>query len=441
MVAPKTASQKKAAEAKRKIVYNTTKEVARREAESQFARTFKVPEGMQTFKFKAAKRYRLRAIPHIVGNANPHCDEGLVHYELTFYTHPQLGPKNETIVCGQCFKDEDGNPKPCAVCDNMAALRRAGRGWEDIKHLAPKRRQLWYFEDQDDLQPGIQVFEASYFGKGQGFGEMIQNKLDLADEDSPKHNFFHLDGGSLITVLTKEDKFQGRVFYKPVSLELDVHKKVYPDTILDKLPPLESLLVETSYEKAEAMLGGGAPPEEGEETQAEEQEETQAEEQEETTAEAETEEEAVEETEEVEVEEESAEDETVEEVEIGPGSRVQYEYKGETRTGTVSKVVEEKGLLHVKIDGKEGPPSAVKMDDPTLTVIQEEEEAAPEEEVEVEEEPAEETEEEFVEEEEVEVEEEPVKPAPKKPGAGASGGKPGTKASPATPAKKVIGKK
>lgn len=331
----------------RKIVYTKPKERIADREKGWTPTTFTVPDGMETFKFRKEKTYRLTIVPFVVGEGNPSADPGTIHFERTYYTHANVGPQETAQTCSLKSFSE-----PCPICQQMALLTRQGNLSDDMKSaLRPKERQLWLVIDHDERDKGIQLLECAHFGKGAGFGEMLDNKLDAADEDSPYQNFFHLgtDGMTLV-VKTKKDSFNGREFYKPINMELEPRreKDSVPESILDKAPCLDDLIIKPDYDELSELFHGGDKQESAKPKDKKVNEtpkdnaETEAEE-----TEAET--------------EEDGGDEATLEI----GATVEFMLKGKMVQGEVTKINETDEKATVKVEGQ-SKLQVVKFEDLTL---------------------------------------------------------------------------
>lgn len=312
----------------RKIVYSSPKKRIEEHEKGWTPTAFRVPEGMPLFKFKKEGTYRLTILGYIVSDGNPFADPGEFHYERTYYTHPDIGPEQQTYVCLQKTFGE-----PCPQCQAAAILQRQGGTDKDtINALRPKERQFWLLIDHAEREKGVQLMECAHYGKGTGFGEMLDNKLDAADEDSPYQRFFHLgmDGMTLV-VKTKSDSFLGRTFYKPSNMELEPRRpnEAVPETILEELPCLDDLIIKTEYDDFRELMEGGNRPAA---TKAAPKAEAPA-------AEEPTEPEA----------EEVEELEDGDMVDLEVGCRVEFMVKGEQVEGEVKEIVDdEKAKVYVE---------------------------------------------------------------------------------------------
>lgn len=298
--------------------------------------SFKVPEGMTLLKFDKEGKYRLDPIPHRVGDGNPFKEEGEVHYECTYWVHPRIGPERKYFGCNRKNKLGDGR---CAACDESARLMQSPDGDEDyIKSLKPQERQLWLFKNRDDKDAEPQIFDAAHYGQGQGFGEMIDSIVEACEEDDPRLEFFHLDGGCTLVCNVKKKKFPGGVFMGVNHMDFIPRKTAYDESILDEMPALDSLREEADYDELKSLLLRGDTDEEEEDEKPAKKKPTKGakkavKEDEDEDEEAEDEEEAEDDDE---GDEEDENDPTAEEAGIEVGTLVTHEEFGDCEVVHVS---------------------------------------------------------------------------------------------------------
>lgn len=219
--------------------------------------TVRVPDGVNFLSVKKAGIFRFDVLPYVVGEGNPFADEGVLHYERTFWTHRNVGPMTKSYVClAKTFH------KRCPVCELQTKLRSDGDK-VGSKALNPSERQLMNVIDLAEPDRGVQLLDMSKHL----FGKQIDDKILMADEDDNYENFFHLQGGMTLKVVFEEQSFEGggRPFYKAVSVDMKARKD-YDDSILKECHPLDDLLIELRYEDLKKILEGGTDEEEEEAT-------------------------------------------------------------------------------------------------------------------------------------------------------------------------------
>lgn len=388
---------------KRKIRYSDPQQVAKDRDVGFVSKAFNKPDDMPMFRWTKEKTYRLEIMPYIVGPGNPMADEDTIHYERTYYTHRDVGPKKDTVLCNAKTLG-----KKCPVCEHREKLMTDPEANKKLTDsLKYKERQLYIVRDLDEPEKGFQLLETAYY---KSFGELLEKKCKAGDDDNPFHKFHHLQGGMILKVLAEEDTFEGKKFFKAANIEMAPRKKDLPESILDEVPCLDKLLVEADYKELKKSFLQIPDDEDEDEDEVEEGSEVE-EEDDESEEDGESskkpsqkasgkstssskkpskKEDEEEEDDEVEEEEETEEEETEEEVLFSEGDEVKGEYKDKTFTGTVKKVIN--GLVHVEtLKG-----NLRVMDPDDLTLVKKAKKKKPAEDEEVEEE----------EEEEIEVDEE-----------------------------------
>lgn len=255
----------------RKKKYTTTKQ--RMENRGDFvSTTVKVPEGMEVFKFQLGendkkKKYLLDIIPYAAGKNNPVADEGEMHWERTYYVHKDVGPKSRWYVCAT---NTFGDDHPCPICEHAAKLRRSGKAdKEALKEFKPSKRQLFYVKNRLEKDGKVRLLDIhGYMKDDTAFGQlidgMLENKMD--EPDHKYHNFFHLEDGMTIEVMSKKHVLPGGSFVANGStLTFEDRKKQYKGDEFDDLPSLDDLIIEPDYDKMKkAFLEGGVDDEEEE---------------------------------------------------------------------------------------------------------------------------------------------------------------------------------
>jgi hypothetical protein len=251
----------KAKKDKKKRVYADAKKRVQDHEAGWKPIAYKVPEGMKVFKFTEDKLYSLDIIPFIAGEGNPYAKPGQMTYERTYYVHP-LGPDGEKYGCNR-----ENFGKPCPVCTKREKFMMQPGFDKDIANgMRPKERQLWLVINRAKKSEGVQFFEAAHYGKGAGFGEMLDNKIDAAKEGSPQTRFFYLDDGMTLEVKCKKDSFKKATFFKPTNMELVPRKSQYDEDMIDDQPCLDECILEADQNEMKKYLDGfdGEEPEQEE---------------------------------------------------------------------------------------------------------------------------------------------------------------------------------
>ena len=240
--------------------------------------SYTVPEGMERFRFKEAKKYRLDVVPYLVGKGefkgmaqwpkvspnkggpNPWADTGKEYYERTYYTHTNIGPNPRAHYC--CPQANFG--KRCPVCEYREKVF-AERGKDHSKPFQIKERQLWLLIDRDAKDKGVQIFESNV---PMGLGEEVDTFRKGCEDDDVRLDFWTLEEGMTMEVLIKEESFQGRKTWKPKRVDFVSRKN--PPVVEGEMPKLDDLLIEKSYEELADLLnatGAGKKDEDSEDSE------------------------------------------------------------------------------------------------------------------------------------------------------------------------------
>ena len=218
----------------------------------------KLPEGVHRFAPKKDDTYELDIIPYVVGKGNPGADEGMIHFERTFFVHwlPSLSGGNRSYCClAKTFK------KKCPVCEYIRTAPES-----IAKDMKDKTRMLFRVIDRNDTKKGIQVWETPYF---KGFGEMLKNKLK-GSKKGRYDNFYELSGGMTLEVSIGDGNMGERTFKTVTNLEIVTREEDYPEDYLDAKPNLDECLMEMSYADLKAILEGEASSEKEDEEEDDE---------------------------------------------------------------------------------------------------------------------------------------------------------------------------
>jgi hypothetical protein len=206
-----------------------------------------LPADVKLFKLKQTGNVKIDIIPYVVGKGNPHADEGMEHFERTFYIHSNLGPDGrETAVCN--YKTFN---KRCLFCEEMNRLRNNGVQWDDRKGLNFKMRHLFRVIDYANKDARIQVWET---GHTKTFGEQLQHKISAVEE---YENFSELSGGMSLILGVVEDSFNGNKYNKVGNIELVKRKFDYPESMLEEEPNLDQCIRPISDKDAMRLLSPG----------------------------------------------------------------------------------------------------------------------------------------------------------------------------------------
>lgn len=235
------------------------------EHESGGSGMLKVPDGVSWWSIKSAGRRTFDIIGYVTGHGNPHADEGVLHYERTYWAHFGLGPNNDRCICAlKTFK------KPCFPCEYRSKLMRSPErlGFdpeeqaEEIKNLIaslnPKERQLFNIIDSTDSGGGIKLWDFSFHN----FGKFLDEKIKDSDEEDGYEYFFTPDRGLRLRVgFSEKSMGGGRPFYQGTNIEFRP-RDPYDDDIVEQAICLDELFVCPDYEEVKKIFLGGSDSEE-----------------------------------------------------------------------------------------------------------------------------------------------------------------------------------
>ncbi len=248
----------------REIRYADTRERIDQHEQGWTPTTFKLPEGIEQFRFKKPGMYTVDIIPYVVQKirsdigGNPFVTKkGVLYWERTFFDHQEIGIERQRECCLRKNWQE-----PCPICDHLAVLGQDPRCSDDTKKaFREKERQLFYFKVHEESEKGVQIFECSHY---MGFGELLENKLGAARKKKDNHpylNFFYLgEEGKSLEITVEEESFSARgrtgKYNKPSNIEFVERED--PDEIdvelVESLVPLDDLLVRRTYKKLKEIL-------------------------------------------------------------------------------------------------------------------------------------------------------------------------------------------
>lgn len=244
----------------REMKYASAKDRAEKRESGFESTSIKIPDGMTFFSFKKSGIYRIDVFPYLVGKGNPFADEGMYHYERTYFCHRNIGTGQNAYVClAKTFN------KRCPICEHRSQIESRGGDQETIKSLKSSERQLWIVKDLNNAEEGFMLMDQSHYL----FGRHIDAKVAAADPEDGYETFFHLEGGKTLKISVTEQSFLGRSYNAASDIEMKPRKQDYDTSIMDDMPCLDDLLVELSYDKLKKIFE--AVP--GEETEEDEEEE------------------------------------------------------------------------------------------------------------------------------------------------------------------------
>lgn len=274
----------------------STREQAKEQAAGFESNLVRFPDDVERFDPNQKGAYVIDILGYKTKN-NPRAEPGELFGNREYKAHYNLGPGSDrSAICPSTFG------KPCPVCEYQQQLLRQGvsKKSEEYKALYPKRRQLFVLLDHNDKankQP--KIWDVATWN----FGELLADRVnDNAEEDWDMYH--HPKIGYRMRVSIKRTSMPGRdgqpvVFSKASAIDFKKRDKPIPKEIMQAVPCLDDLLVETDYETlAKLFYGEDHAPDNTEETdeldewageQTEDETEDETESEEETETEDETE--------------------------------------------------------------------------------------------------------------------------------------------------------
>ena len=195
-------------------------------------------------------KHRINIIPYVIKTKNHplvksgEAEIGEKDYVLDFYAHRGVGPAEKTILC---LKNTYG--KPCPICEQAAALRKAGKE-KEANALKPSRRVVYNIEDLKE--PGVlKVFETSHYLFEK---ELIEEARD--DDEGGFIDFADEDEGMEIKFRASKVTKNGMEFIEFKSFGFEDRDEKLDEKLLEDAISFDELLTVPTYEEAEKILYG-----------------------------------------------------------------------------------------------------------------------------------------------------------------------------------------
>jgi hypothetical protein len=234
---------------KRELRYVDARAAAAKASAGYIPASIKIPDGCKFKTFNKEGSFDIDILPYIVGKGNPEADKDYVWWRRFYYIHRGLGanPKKQWVCPAETFG------KKCAVC--AYNNRENKRGTDAFKELAPKHREVMAFRMAEGNDPTIYIYEDSYYF---GLGELIDKLITTSKEKKGYKTFYYLADGKSVTVGAAKNN---RGFVVPSSVDFDAREEDLPEDLIDSVPCLDDLIVETPNSKLQELLDEGAPEE------------------------------------------------------------------------------------------------------------------------------------------------------------------------------------
>ena len=217
-------------------------------------------ENVVFFKPKKGK-YRLDILPYLVASKK-HPQKlkiGMEDYALELAVHQRVGPGEGAYVC-----PKKNYGKPCPICEEIEAMKSAGKDKAEYKPLYPKSRIFYNVIDLDDEDKGIQLFEVSRY--------LFEKELLEAAEDGEDGpvTFADLEDGATVHFKAVDANI-GKINYVEFKNFTFAERDSYEEDILEETISLDSCIVQSSYETIrDAFLGIDTGEEEDDDDNTEE---------------------------------------------------------------------------------------------------------------------------------------------------------------------------
>ena len=207
-------------------------------------------DGEIKFFSPAEGKHRINIIPYVIKTKNHplvksgEAEIGEKDYVLDFYAHRGVGPAEKTVLC---LKNTYG--KPCPICEQAAALRKAGKE-KEANALKPSRRVVYNIEDLKE--PGVlKVFETSHYLFEK---ELIEEARD--DDEGGFIDFADEEEGMEIKFRASKVTKNGMEFTEFKSFGFEDRDDPLDEKLLEDAISFDELLTVPTYEEAEKILYG-----------------------------------------------------------------------------------------------------------------------------------------------------------------------------------------
>lgn len=218
-----------------------------------------MPDGWNLYKAEPGS-IKIDILPYIVGDVKTHPEgENMaedVWYRFPYKLHGSVGPNRTTLVCPSTIG------KPCPVCEKRQEIfddpdmdnKAAGKF-----RASPRSLFVIKVKGGDDKKAMGKKFiwDISDFC----FFDQMDVELDHGEEEW--NDFACLEGGYTLKVRLLEESFDGNKYPKCDRIDF-IERKDYNESILDKLPCLDDVIIPNikTYNEIEAILEGEEEEEE-----------------------------------------------------------------------------------------------------------------------------------------------------------------------------------
>jgi len=206
-----------------------------------------LPHGIPIFSPKPGSRVLIDILPYqVTVEKHPDRDDeneiavpGTYWYRRPFKIHRNIGPEKSTVICPTSFG------KKCPICEYRAKLFREGAEKSETDVLKTSKRILYVIIPigNKDFDEKIHIWDMSHYL----FQDLLDDELN---EDPDMAAFPDLEEGYTLKIRFDSDSFGGgKPFAKASRIDFLERDAVYEDDILSKVPKLDEILHEISYDE------------------------------------------------------------------------------------------------------------------------------------------------------------------------------------------------
>jgi len=206
-----------------------------------------LPHGVPIFSPKPGSRVLLDILPYEVTSAkHPDRDDeseiaipGSYWYRRPFKIHRNVGPEKDVVICPTSFG------KKCPICEYRTKLFREGAEKSETDVLKTSKRVLYAIipVGSKDYDEKIHIWDMSYYL----FQDLLDDELN---EDPDVAIFPDLEEGYTLKIRFDSDSFGGgKPFARASRIDFLERDTMYEEDILDKVPKLDEILHELSYDE------------------------------------------------------------------------------------------------------------------------------------------------------------------------------------------------
>ena len=205
--------------------------------------------------YKAEKgKLQLDILPYKAGTDHHpgKIKKGEETYVLEYYEHRNVGSGNHNFLCMQMTYG-----KPCPICEEREALKKQSDYDKDtVKELYPKRRVLYNIIDTKNRDAGVTFFAVAHYSFERELLLAIQEEFDEGGEIIC---FPDLEDGKTVVCKGREKAMPGYSFIEFAAFSFKDREQGYPKKMIDKITPLDTLLIIPTYEEVDNEFFGKEP--------------------------------------------------------------------------------------------------------------------------------------------------------------------------------------